>query len=93
MSKRNIFIPAYLNGIHKNAGKGFTFEMDPSLRSELNAGVPLMAQQVSGVPPRVHRYQQGVEIPQEGSHQYNHLRTTILQGEGFLLLHIWDHKL
>ena len=92
MSKRNIFIPAYLNGIHKNAGKGFSFNEDPTMNSDILAVIPLMAQQPSGLPPRVHRYQQGVNMPQEGTLEYTELKTTIMEGEGLPLLHIWDHR-
>ena len=93
MSRRNKFVPAYLNGIHAGSGIGFTFKQDNwNPLGPPGVQVPLIAQQPSGLPPRVHRYQQGVNMPQEGTLEYTELKTTIMEGEGLPLLHIWDHR-
>ena len=82
MSRRNKFVAAYLNGIHAGSGTHFAFNLDlwnplgpPSVRA------PLLALQPSGHPPRLHRYQQGVNVPQEGTHQYTELQNTVQQGK------------
>ena len=79
--ERNLFIPAYLAGIHEGSHpSGFSYHQDPADPH----GPPVMATPpntvLSGTPPRAHRYQGAVRLPPEGSGLHSQLNDKIQAG-------------